>query len=383
MTERVYLDYAATCPLDPRVREAMAPALSDDFGNASTLYQEGRRAFALLEGARHDLAEMLGAKSPAEVIFTSGGTESDNLAIRGLAWGMRDQGRIPGGKGHVICSAMEHEAVLRPFRSLSRDGFDVTVLPVSKGGFVELETLERALRDDTCLVSVMTANNEVGTIQDIPGLARIAHSKGALFHTDAVQALGKIPLDLETWGVDAASFSAHKIYGPKGAGVLYLRQGSPFRSWILGGGQEKDRRSGTENVAGALGLAAALSICHECLEEEEERLLCLRERFLAQLPNCSNKVKPLQLDGPVLPSIIPLLAQGIDSETLVMALDSAGFAVSGGAACSSRNPEPSHVLKAMGISDDVANGFLRISLGRFTESEEVDRLIAALPSILR
>ncbi len=386
----VYLDYAATAPLTEEVAAAMAPYQVGGRenilvnANANSLHTPGRKAFAALEAARKTVATALGATRPTEIIFTSGATEADDTAIIGLALGAQEALRLKGAlpqTPHVIVSAIEHDAVLAPAHKLETLGFRVTRLGVDAHGFVEVRALEEALCDDTVLVSVQAANSEVGSIQPIAQLAALTHAHGALFHTDAVQALGKAPVNVNAWDVDAASFSAHKLGGPKGVGILYLRARTPFEPYMLGGGQESGLRSGTQNVAGVVGCAAAVFDAQSLQEVESARLRPLRDYLYAELTRLDGvdatvEVEPGSYD--FLPNIVHVLVQGLESETLILRLDMLGFGVSGGSACSSLSLEPSHVLRAMGVSTDRAREALRISMGRYTTEEDVHRFVDAL-----
>ena len=391
----LYLDYAATAPLCPEAAEAMAPF--DEPGAASlalnanpnSLHGPGRAAYRALEQARRSLAQCLGARRPDEVTFTGGATEADNAALWGLACAerlRRAQAGRPAAQPHVIVGAIEHEAVLQPARALRAAGFRVTELPASRQGFVEVRSLEAALDADTVLVSVQAANSEVGSVQPVAELAACAHEAGALFHTDAVQALGKVPLSVEALGVDAASFSAHKLGGPRGVGALYLRARTPFAPLLRGGGQESGRRSGTQNVRGAVGFAAAASAVTARVADDAAAMMALRERLygaLAALPSVQPTVDvaPGSLD--YLPNVASVLVEGLESETMVLRFDGLGIGVSGGSACSSHSLEPSHVLRAMGVPADLAQGALRVSFGRDTVAADVDAFLAAVPKVLR
>lgn len=386
--ERAYLDYAATTPLDPRVLEAMMPHLSESFGNASALYAEGKEAARAVEAARRTVAQSIGARNPYEIVFTSGGTESDNTAVRGLALAARDARGTSKGPGHVVCSSYEHKAVLEAVASLRRDGFEVSEVSPREDGVVYPEDLEGVLRPDTVLVSVMTANNEIGTVNPIGGLAEAAHAAGALFHTDAVAAVGKVPFEVEELGVDAASLTAHKVCGPKGAGALYVSRKARLRPLIVGGGQEKGRRSGTYATHLITGLAKALEIaCGDGLGREAARLAGMRDGLVSRISSeCPAVLFPAAPGaGDVsghLPGLVPMIVEGWESETLVMRLDDLGFAVSGGSACNAATAKASHVLRAIGISGREASGFLRVSFGRFTEQGELDRLAGALAGLV-
>jgi len=389
-----YLDWAATAPLSDAAAQAMEPFLRPGkanvaYGlNANSLHAPGRAAFEALENARRQMARDLGCSRPNELVFTSGATEADNMALLGIARALRDERRKRDGAGvryRVITTEVEHEAVLEPAHELAREGFDVQYAKPGKDGFVTREAIEALLTDDTLLVSVQVANSEIGTIHPLPELVEAAHEHGALFHADATQALGKMPLDLGQLGVDAASFSAHKIGGPKGVGALYLKARTPFRPLLLGGGQEDGRRSTTQNVCGVVGFAAA---CHEAVtleERESQRQRGLRDWLYAELrrmPGIRPTIEVPAGSREHLPNIVHALASAYESETLVLRLDRAGFGVSGGSACSSHSLEPSRVLKAIGVSTDEAYGALRVSLGRYTEEEDLRRFMSALSECL-
>lgn len=385
----VYLDWAATAPLCEEAARAMEPFLVPDCANvalganANSLHSPGRSAFAALEEARRALSRCLGARRASEVLFTSGATESDNAAILGMAHAAvaaRKQAGKSCGKPHVVTSAMEHEAVLEPVARLEREGFRVTRLTPDAQGFLLAEALEEALCDDTVLVSMQAANSEVGSVQPVAELAHVAHARGALFHTDATQALGKIFVDVGAWDVDAASFSAHKIGGPKGVGALYLRARTPFEAFLLGGGQEEGRRSGTQNVCGAAGFAAACRAATAAIDEEAARQRALRDFLyegLSRYPCVSRTIDVQPGSACFLPSIVHVLVEGFESQTLIIRLDALGFGVSGGSACSSHDLEPSRVLRALGVSRDKAQGALRVSFGRLTTEDDVRAFVEA------
>lgn len=389
-----YLDYAATAPLCPEAAEAMAPYLVPGKanlalgGNANSLNSPGRAAFAAMEQARKQLAAAIGAARPQEVVFTSGATEADNAALFGLARAAREKLRL-AGKGdvqpRVLVSAIEHDAVLAPARALAAEGFAVEYLPPNRRGFIEVETLQAALGPDVVLVSVQAANSEVGSVMEIAQLAEAAHEAGALFHTDAVQAFGKVAVDVGQMKVDAASFSAHKIGGPKGIGCLYLKARIPFAPFLLGGGQENGLRSSTQNVAAMAGFAAAAQVAQATQVAEEQRLRELRDFLYAQmtaLQGVRATVEVVPGSGSYLPNIVHLLVGDLESQTMILRFDMLGFGVSGGSACSSQSLEPSHVLRAMGVSADDAQGALRISMGRFTTEEDVQRFVEAARKVL-
>ena len=389
-----YLDYAATSPLVPEVLEACAGFLAAGAdglfanANANSLHSPGREAYRLMEQARRSLAASLGARRPSEVVLTSGATEADNAALLGLS-AAQVQRRRQTGRGeftpHVIVSAIEHDAVLAAARSLEAQGYRVTRLRPDRQGFIEVRSLEQALDEDTVLVSVQTANSEVGSIQPVRELAAAAHASGALFHTDAVQAFGKMPVSVDEWGVDAASFSAHKLGAFKGVGALYLRARTPFAPTMLGGGQEQGLRSGTQNVMGAAAFAAAAQAALQMQESESARLRSLRDRLyerLARYPQVQPTVEVAPGSRDFLPNIVNVLVDGLESQTLILRFDALGFGVSGGSACSSQSLDPSHVLVALGVNPDAAQGALRISMGRYTAEADVDRFIEAFGKVL-
>lgn len=379
MDGRIYLDHAATTPLDARVLEAMLPCLSRAWGNPSSVYAEAREARRHLDAARRSVAEALGAR-PAEIVFTSGGTESDNLAVLGIAEASAGRGR------HVVTSATEHHAVLHAAAELERRGFRVTYLPVDGEGFVDAETLAAAVEPETVLVSVMLANNETGTVQPVRELALAVKERNpaAFFHTDAVQAAGLLEIDVNRLGVDALSLAGHKFYGPKGIGVLYLRQGTPIAAQSVGGSQEKERRAGTENVAAAVGLAAALRLAVDERPARAAHAAAQRNRLIEQIPRL---VPDALLTGPLdgarrLANNFSCCFDGVEAETLLLQLDLAGIAASSGSACTSGSLEPSHVLTAMGFPPQTARGSLRLTVGQGNTSEDIDALLARLPAFV-
>jgi cysteine desulfurase len=374
---RVYLDHAATTPTDPRVVEAMLPYLSDHWGNASSIYFEAREARKGLDAARRSIAEVLAAR-PLEVIFTSGGTESDNTALRGVAYGARRRGN------HIITTAVEHHAVLHEAERLEQEGFRITYLPVDREGFVDLDALESAIDDQTTLVSVMYANNEVGTVQPIEDVVRIVKERDPRIavHTDAVQAAGFLDLSVARLGVDLLSLAGHKIYGPKGVGVLYVRTRTPFLPQTLGGSQEKGRRAGTENVAGAVGMARALQFAEDERSGRAEHSRTLSDRLMAELPA---RVPGVHLTGPAdqsrrLPNNFSCCFERVEGETVLLQLDLNGVSASSGSACTTASLEPSHVLLAMGVPHELARGSLRLTFGKDNISEDIDRVLEVLPA---
>ncbi|MBK5211760.1 MAG: cysteine desulfurase [Coriobacteriia bacterium] len=372
-----YLDYSATTPVDPRVLEAMLPYFTEHFGNANSLYAIGRDAFTTLEEARTSIAGNIGAKAPSEFVFTSGGTESDNMALIG------SMNRLaPDGGGHIVTSAYEHHAILEPAHWLEKQGHEVTLVKPGADGHIHAEDVAAAIKPNTKLVSIIHANNEVGAINDIKAISEVAHAAGAVMHTDAVQSLGKIPFDVEDLGIDLASFSAHKIYGPKGIGGLYIRRGTKLDPFIKGGGQEQRRRSGTQNVAGAVGFAKALELMIAEQETEMPRLVALRDSVIEQvLARLENTITSLD-SGDRLPNIAPLIVKGVEGESMLLQLDNLGFSISTGSACSSGSLEPSHVLLAIGIPQVIAHGSLRVSLGRYTTQQDIDDFVEALVPIV-
>ncbi|NLZ43345.1 MAG: cysteine desulfurase NifS [Clostridia bacterium] len=370
--ERIYLDHAATTPVDPRVVEAMIPYFTANFGNPSSIYQEGRAAKKAIEESREKVAALLGAADAREVIFTGSGSEADNLAITGVAWAHRKKGN------HIITSAIEHHAVLETCKELEKHGFTVTYLPVDEYALVDPEAVREAITDRTILVSVMHANNEVGTIQPIAEISKVAHEKGVLVHTDAVQTVGSIPLHLKELGVDLLSLSAHKFYGPKGAGALYVKKGTRLRRLIHGGGQERRLRAGTENVAGIVGLAKALELSIAGLEETVPRLVELRDYFINQVLARVDHVKLNGHPAKRLPGNIHVSFEFVEGESILLNLDRQGIAASSGSACTSGSLDPSHVLLAMGLSHETAHGSLRLTLGKENTKEQMDYVLGVL-----
>ena len=353
--QRIYLDYAATTPVLPEVLEAMVPYFSGEFGNASGVYSWSRTARQALDQARDQVAKVLGAQ-PEEIVFTGGGSESDNLAIKGAAWAYRDRGR------HIITSAIEHHAVLEACHWLEGQGFEVTYLPVNGEGLVDPQSVKEALRPDTILVTIMHANNEVGTIQPIAEIGEIVRDTKAVFHTDAVQTAGVLDINVDHLNVDLLTLSGHKLYGPKGVGALYVRKGTRLVPMIHGGGHERRRRAGTENVPGIVGLARALEITHSERESENARLQALRDKLISGL----SAIPYTRVNGSLaqrLPNNVNVCFEFIEGESLLLTLDMRGVAASSGSACTSGSLEPSHVLLAMGLPHEIAHGSLRLTLG--------------------
>ena len=371
----IYLDYNATTPLDPRVLEEMVPYLAGNYGNPSSIHSPGSVARAAVDSARERVSGCLGAR-PGEIVFTSGGSESNNFAIKGLACALSDRGN------HLVTTAVEHASCLEAFRFLERRGFEVTYLPVDSFGRILPEQFQEAITGRTILVSCMYVNNETGVVSPIRDIGEIAREKGVVFHTDAVQALGKMEIDLAGLPVDMASFSAHKICGPKGAGALYLRKGVALEPFVHGGGQERGKRSGTENVAAVCGFGYACELLRGELATENERLGGLRDRLFEEL---SREIEDVYLNGHPEARVSNTLNVGFPGtpgDSVVMNLDTAGVAVSTGSACSEGNVDPSHVLIAMGLEEREALCSVRFSFGRFTRSEEIDRVIELLPAIV-
>lgn len=369
--ERIYLDHAATTPVRDEVAQAMAPYLANSFGNPSSIHSFGQEAKAALDHSRDSLAQALGAE-PSEITFTAGGTEADNLALVGIALANKNRGN------HIVTTAIEHDAVLKTADFLEHLGWQVTRLPVDRFGMVWAEQVAEAITDHTVLVSVMHANNEVGTIQPIADIAAVARERGVLIHTDAVQSFGYLPVDVGSLGVDLLSLSAHKIYGPKGVGALYVRRGVGIEAMMHGGGQERERRSGTQNVAGIVGFAEAARLVLADRESEAARQRVLRDRWIGKalesLPGAALNGHPTER----LPNNINISIAGVEGESLLLSMDLAGVAASSGSACASGSIEPSHVLTAIGVAPERARGALRLTLGRSTTSEYLDYALQVL-----
>jgi cysteine desulfurase len=373
---KIYLDHSATTPVLPEAAEAMIKFLTDRYGNPSSLYETGQATKRELEKARETVARLLGAADPKEIVFTAGGTEADNLAIKGTA-----QAKVRKGN-HIVTSTIEHPAVMEPLKYLQKQGFNVTYVPVDSQGIVDPDEIGAAITDETVLVSVMLANNVIGTIQPIPEISRYAKERGVAFHTDAVQAVGNIPVKVDDLGVDMLAISGHKFHGPKGVGALYLRKGTRISPLIHGGGQERGKRSGTENVPGIIGMAAALEIIEAERERKAARLTKLRDRLVEQV--LARVDKAAYLGHPVkrLPGNACFSFKFIEGESVVLHLDMVGIAASSGSACASHSLEPSHVILAMGHSVVDAHGSLRITMGRTTTEDQVNKLIEVLPGII-
>jgi cysteine desulfurase len=373
--KRIYLDYAATTPTHPEVVKAMLPYFTEEFGNPSSLYSYGQEAKGAIEEARTKVANLVGARDE-EIVFTSGGTEADNFAIKGVAFANESRGN------HIITSSIEHHAVIETCQFLGRRGFKVTYLPVDEYGLVTPDDVRRAITNKTILVSVMQANNEVGAIQPISEIGRLTREAGVYFHTDAVQAVGHIPIDVNKLGVDLLSISAHKLYGPKGVGALYIKKGTKLVPFMHGGGQERGRRASTENVPAIVGFGKAVELARQDMSQEAERLSYLRDRLITGL---RERIDHIRLNGhPVmrLPNNINISVDYVEGESMLLNLDLAGICVSTSSACSSSSLEPSHVLMALGLSPEQARGSLRFSLGKWTTENEIGRVLDVLPPIV-
>ncbi|MEG1858337.1 MAG: cysteine desulfurase NifS [Pseudoflavonifractor sp.] len=376
MSRFVYADHAATTPLSDTALRGMLPYLTQKYGNPSSLYAFGQSAKADLEGARTRIASCIGAL-PDEIYFTSGGTEADNWAILGAA-----RLKAKAGK-HIITSAIEHHAVLHTLEYLEQqEGYSVTYLPVDGDGFVSPADVRAAIRPDTVLISIMAANNEIGTIEPIAEIGAIAKAEGVLFHTDAVQAVGHIPVDVNAWNVDLLSLSGHKFHGPRGMGVLYMRKPLRLPPLIHGGGQEKGRRSGTENVAGAVGLAAALTEAVGLLATEVPRLAALRDRLMDGILAAVPKSRTTGSRTERLPGTASLIFECVEGESILLRLDEQGICASSGSACSSASLDPSHVLLAIGLPHEIAHGSVRLTLGRETTEEDVSYMLEIVPQVV-
>ena len=371
---RIYMDNAATTAVNPAVLEKMLPYFTETYGNASSIHGTGRDARRALEESRRKVAEVLNCK-PQEVYFTSGGSESDNWAIKGTAFANRKKGN------HIITSAIEHHAVLHTCQWLEKQGFTVTYVPVDEFGQVDPQDVEKAITDQTILISIMAANNEIGTLQPIKEIAAIARKHKVLFHTDAVQAMGAIPMDVKEIGCDMLSLSAHKFHGPKGVGVLYIKQGTRIEKFMHGGAQERGKRATTENIPGIVGLAEALVLATQDLEEKSARIAGLRDQLIEGL----TKIPYTRLNGHRtnrLPNNCNVSIRFVEGESLLLRLDLAGIAASSGSACTSGSLDPSHVLLAIGLPHEIAHGSLRFSLSDTTTQEEVDTVLNTLPGIV-
>lgn len=373
---RVYMDHGATTAVDPEVKKEMMKFFSDEFGNASQMYEYGRNAAMAVQEARERVVKLIGAEQEREIIFNSGGTEADNLALKGIMLAKKNK------KKHMITSVIEHPAILRTAEYLETQGIKVTYLPVDNFGLISLEDLKKEISSETALVSVMHANNEIGTIEPVKEIGEIAHDAGALFHTDAVQTVGKIPVDVKKLNIDLLSMSSHKLYGPKGVGALYKKQGIRLDPILHGGGHEKGYRSGTENVSGIVGLGKAAEIAQKVLLKEMEKLTKMRDRIIDNF---------LKLDDTILnghrtkrlPHNANLSFKFVEGEALILRLDAVGIYGSTGSACSTKKLEASHVLLAIGLRHEVAHGSLRLTLGRWNTDKEVDYVIKEVPQVIK
>jgi len=375
MEELIYLDHAATTPVHPRVREAMMPYISDYYGNPETLYSAGVTTSEAVEDARRKVAALINC-DPSEIYFTSGGTESDNWAIKGTAFARRDKGR------HIITSSIEHHAVLVPCQFLEKEGFDVTYLPVDSDGLVNPDDVKKAIRKDTILVSIMHANNEVGTIEPVGEIGRITREAGVPFHVDAVQTVGNYPVDVREMGCEMLALSAHKLYGPKGVGAMYLRRGTRIVQLMHGGGQEKGKRAGTHNVPGIVGLGKAAEVAMEEMEPAMERDAKLRDRLIDGI---SERITGTRLNGhreKRLPNNVNVCVERVEGEAMLLSLDMKGISCSSGSACTTGSLDPSHVLLALGVPVEVTHGSLRFTLGRLTSEDHINHVLDVLPGIV-
>ncbi|AET66643.1 cysteine desulfurase NifS [Desulfosporosinus orientis DSM 765] len=373
---RVYLDHSATTPVDPEVAALMMTYYTEKYGNPSSVHGFGREVKQALEQARTQVADLIGA-SPNEITFTSGGTEADNLAILGTAEALRSKGK------HIITSCIEHHAVLETCEHLEKSGFDLTVIPADEEGIVSVDELRKAIRQDTILISIMHANNEVGSIQPIAEIGKIAREHGIVFHVDAVQSLGKIPINVEEMNVDLLTVSSHKIYGPKGVGALYIRKGVRIVPLVHGGGQERKRRSGTENTPGIIGFGKACELAGQRMEEDARHQRKLRDKLMNGI---TKGIEFVKVNGPVgesrLPNNLNVSIRYVEGESLLLSLDMLGIAASSGSACTSGSLDPSHVLLSMGLTHEIAHGSLRFTLGRQNTEEDIDYVLEQLPKIV-
>ncbi len=371
----IYLDNSATTKLDKEVLKEMLPYLQENYGNPSSAYRIGRENKAIIEDARKQVAKVLNANTE-EIYFTSGGSESDNLALKGVAFANQDKGR------HIITSKIEHPAVLDTCKELERHGFEITYINVDKNGIVDLKQLETSIREDTILISIMFANNEIGTIEPIKNIGRIAKQYNILFHTDSVQAIGNIKIDVKELGIDLLSLSAHKFYGPKGIGALYVRDGINFRKYLNGGHQERNKRAGTENVAGIVGLGKAITLAYNNFEDKNKYLYNLRTYLINEI---KNNIPDIRINGDIekrLQGNINISVNGVEADNILTELDKRGIFISTGSACTTGSIESSHVLKAIGLSDTEAHSSIRISLGKYNTKDELKHFSKELKEII-
>lgn len=371
----IYLDNSATTKLDKEVLKEMLPYLQENYGNPSSAYRIGRENKAIIEDARKQVAKVLNANTE-EIYFTSGGSESDNMALKGVAFANQDKGR------HIITSKIEHPAVLDTCKELERHGFEITYINVDKNGIVDLKQLETSIREDTILISIMFANNEIGTIEPIKNIGRIAKQYNILFHTDSVQAIGNIKIDVKELGIDLLSLSAHKFYGPKGIGALYVRDGINFRKYLNGGHQERNKRAGTENVAGIVGLGKAITLAYNNFEDKNNYLYNLRTYLINEI---KNNIPDIRINGDIekrLQGNINISVNGVEADNILTELDKRGIFISTGSACTTGSIESSHVLKAIGLSDTEAHSSIRISLGKYNTKDELKHFSKELKEII-
>ncbi len=372
----VYADNAATTSVSKTALNAMMPYLTEDYGNPSSLYGFAQRAAEALAQARATVAECLGAASPREIYFTSGGSEADNQAIMSAA-------RVGARKGkkHLISTKFEHHAVLHSLKRLEKEGFEVTLLDVHEDGVVRIEDLKNAIREDTCLVTIMFANNEIGTVQPVEEIGALCREKGIPFHCDAVQAAGHMPIDVEKMNIDMLSISGHKFHAPKGVGALYVRKNIPLFNLIEGGAQERGKRAGTENVAGIVAMAAALKESVDNMEADSKKMIAMRDKLFAEL----SKIPHSKINGSLehhVPGTVNMCFEGIEGESLLLMLDANGICASSGSACTSGSLDPSHVLLALGLPHEVAHGSLRLSIGEYNTMEEIDHICKVVPQVV-
>ena len=372
----VYADNAATTSVSKTALNAMMPYLTEDYGNPSSLYGFAQRAAEALAQARATVAECLGASSPKEIYFTSGGSEADNQAIMSAA-------RVGARKGkkHLISTKFEHHAVLHSLKRLEKEGFEVTLLDVHEDGVVRIEDLKNAIREDTCLVTIMFANNEIGTVQPVEEIGALCREKGIPFHCDAVQAAGHMPIDVEKMNIDMLSISGHKFHAPKGVGALYVRKNIPLFNLIEGGAQERGKRAGTENVAGIVAMAAALKESVDNMEADSKKMIAMRDKLFAEL----SKIPHSKINGSLehhVPGTVNMCFEGIEGESLLLMLDANGICASSGSACTSGSLDPSHVLLALGLPHEVAHGSLRLSIGEYNTMEEIDHICKVVPQVV-
>lgn len=376
MGEIIYLDHAATTPLDPLVLDAMMPHMTDKFGSASTLYSLGREARDAVEAARAQVAELINAQ-PEEIYFTSGGSECDNWAILGVA-----AAKVAKGK-HIITCKIEHHAVLEPCHWLEKQGYDVTILGVDENGFVSVDELAAAVKDGTVLITIMHANNEIGTIEPVDEIGKLTNAKGIHFHTDTVQTIGHIPVDVQAIGCDSLAISAHKLYGPKGVGAMYIRKGARVEKLMRGGGQENNRRAGTHNVAGIVGLGKAAELAKQRMAEEMVQTTALRDKLIAGI---EARIADVKLNGDRVkrvPNNVNFSFTGIEGESMILMMDMNGICVSSGSACTSGSLDPSHVLMALGLKHEQAHGSLRMTLGKDNTEAHIEKVLETLPGIVQ